>query len=171
MISSRWEKQNTAQVQIAYVIFLGTILFFMFPYLYFDLEGWFAFTISLIALTAGLSLAFFLLRHRANAMVRVIKFDYMEVERDFRILFKENNIQFNRKTKEDGFQYDFFGHKGLSMTLELYELLNLEGNGPQRVLQPATKITLAKLNDTNQTFVERLTNLIDEMMNQRSNAA
>ncbi len=167
MVSSRWEKQNTARFNIAFWIVLVSIMAIGFPAALFGLTGWSAVIASIIALITGFVLAFILVRRQADSMIRVIKFAYQDIERDFRILFKVNNIQFNRKTEEDAFQY-FFPGNTLSMTIQPYSLLNLGVKGQKELILPATKITLGELNAENEAFADKLAKLIDEMENQQA---
>lgn len=104
-------------------------------------------------------LAFALKNRFANSMVRILKFDYEEVERDFRILFKNKNIRFHRKEKEDAFYYEFLGRK-LSMTAEPF-WVSADINQ-----KPVTKLTLYELTGENSAFAEMLADTIDEMAEQ-----
>ncbi len=165
MVSSRWEKQNSSMFNIAFLIVLVSIMAIGFPAALFGLEGEAAVVASAIGLIVGFVVAFVLLKHQANSMVRVLKFNYKEIERFFRILFKDNNIQFNRKTEEDAYRYNFPGRNELSMTIQPYFLLNLGYKGQDESMLPATKITLGELSTENEVFAEKLADLIDEMAN------
>jgi hypothetical protein len=107
------------------------------------------------------SLAFIFKNRFANSMVRILKFDYEEIERDFRIVFKNKNIRFYRRSEEDAYRYEFPGHS-LSMTAQPYWL------SPDRE-QPATRLTLYVLNAKNEAFAEMLADSIDEMADRRAN--
>lgn len=168
MVSSRWEKQNTSRFNIAFWVLLVSIFAIGFPAALLGLEGRSALAASIIGLMAGIVLAFVLLRRYANSMIRVLKFDYEDIERDFRLLFKDNNIPFNRKNEEEAFRYNFPG-QNLSMTIQPYQLLNLGVEDQKALILPATKITLGELNAENQAFAEKLAGLIDEMANLRAN--
>jgi hypothetical protein len=108
------------------------------------------------------SLAFILKNRFANSMVRILKFDYEELERDFRIVFKNKYIRFYRRSEEDAYRYEFPGHR-LSMTVQPYWLFS--DMNPQ----PATLVTLRLLNAKNKAFAEMLADSIDEMADQRAN--
>jgi hypothetical protein len=163
MVSSRWDKQNTARFNIAFWTLLISIMIIGFPAWLFELKGWPALVASIIGLAAGFVLAFTLLKHQANSMIRVLKFSYEEIERDFRILFKDNNIHFNRKTEEDAYHYHCPGFRNLGMTIQRYDLLNLGVKNQNEMVLSATKITLADLDPENKVFAENLAGLIDEM--------
>jgi hypothetical protein len=163
MVSSRWDKQNTARFNIAFWTLLISIMIIGFPAWLFELKGWPALVASIIGLAAGFVLAFTLLKHQANSMIRVLKFSYKAIERDFRILFKDNNIHFNRKTEEDAYHYHFPGFRNLGMTIQRYDLLNLGVKNQNEMVLSATKITLADLDPENKVFAENLAGLIDEM--------
>lgn len=106
-----------------------------------------------------ISLAFIFKDRYGNAMVRILKFDYEEIERDFRIVFKNQNIRFYRKFEEDGYCYEFPGHN-LTMTAKPYWL---SGDIP-----PCTKVTLYAVNAKNEAFAEILATSIDEMIAHKS---
>ena len=109
-----------------------------------------------------IALALIFKNRYANSMVRILKFDYEEIERDFRIVFKKNNIRFYRKSEEDVYCYEFPG-RSLSMTVQPY-WLSSDIN-----LQPVTKVTLRVLNAKNKAFAEMLADSIDELADQRAN--
>ena len=163
MVSSRWDKQNSDRFNIAFWTLLVSIMVIGFPAWLFELKGWSALIASIVGFLGGVVLAFTLLKSQANSMVRVLKFSCQEVERDFRFLFKDNNIHFYRKTEEDAFRYYFPGHSNLGMTIQRYELLNLGVKGQNKMILPATKITLGDLDEENKAFAEKLAGLIDEM--------
>lgn len=154
---------------IALLLLVFSVFAIGFPAALLGLEGRSALIASFIGSIVGLILAFVLIRRRANAMIRVLKFEYGEIEREFRLLFKNNNIQFNRKTEDDAFRYDFPGHN-LSMAIQPYPLLNEVEDDNNWVL-PATKITLGDLNAKNEAFAEQLAVLIDGMEKQRADSA
>ena len=165
MVSSRWQKQNSSRSNIAFWVLLLSIMAIGFPAALFRLEGGTAVIASIMGLVAGFVLAFALLKRQANSMVRVLKFNYKEIERFFRILFKDNHIHFHRKTEEDAYRYDFPGRNELSMTIQPYMLLNLGFKDQDGSVLPATKITLSELSAENEAFAEKLAHLIDEMAN------
>lgn len=109
-----------------------------------------------------ISLAFILKNRYANSMVRILKFDYEELERDFRTVFKNKYIRFYRRSEEDAYRYEFPGHS-LSMTAQPYWLSS------DMDRQPVTKVTLRVLNAKNKAFAEMLAESIDEMADQRAN--
>ncbi|KAA3662946.1 MAG: hypothetical protein DWQ04_12020 [Chloroflexi bacterium] len=108
-------------------------------------------------------LAFILKNRFANSMVRILKFNFEELERDFRIVFKNKNIRFYRKSEEEAYRYEFPGRR-LSMNVQPYWL------SPDSK-QSATKVTLRLLNAKNKEFAEMLADSIDEMVNQRASNA
>ena len=69
-------------------------------------------------------------------MVRILNFDYEEIESDFRIVFKENHIQYKYKIEDDAYCYEFPWRR-LSMTVQPY-WLSYDG-------KPVSKVTLYKL--------------------------
>ncbi len=165
MVSSRWQKHNTARYSLAFLILVVTVFAIGYPASLLGLEGVPALIASAIGVIVGFVAAFALVKWRANAMVRVLKFDCQEIEREFRILFKDNNIQFNRKPAEDGYRYNFFGRNDLSMTIQSYSPFNRGVEDKDGRVSSATKITLGDLNKKNEAFAEQLADLIDEMAN------
>jgi hypothetical protein len=103
----------------------------------------------------------FILKNRfANTMVRVLKFDYEELERDFRIVFKNNYIRFYGRSEEDAYRYEFPGYSFI-MTVQPHWL-------SYDNVQPATKVTLGVLTEKNLAFAGKLAVAIDEMADQRA---
>lgn len=164
MVSSRWQKHDLFIRNVGLgVTFCAAILLALLASLQGEGQGVEMVGMAVAVLGIWLSLA--VGKRYAKSMIRVLKFDYEEIERDFRLLFKENNIRFSRKMEASIYRYDFFGHS-LSMTVEPYGLMNLGlGDGKSMIL-PATQITLGKLDAKNQAFADKLANLIDEMANQ-----
>ncbi len=159
MTSSRWQKQHIHfQRNVwggsALISILLTILLLLFG-LRIEMVG--MFFIVVFAITR-ISLAFIFKNRFANSMVRILKFDYEEIERDFRIVFKNKNISFKKKSEEDAYSYEFPWHR-LSMTVQPYWL------SPDS--EPVTKVTLYELTAKNKAFAETLAESIDEMANQR----
>lgn len=121
-----------------------------------------------IIVVVGITVSIAIGNRYAKSMVRILKFDYKEIERDFRLLFKENHIQYHRKTEEEVYRYNLLGHR-LSLTLEQYQILNTGVKGQKTWSLPATQVTLSELNTKNQAFAERLADLIDEMADRLAN--
>jgi hypothetical protein len=162
MKSSRWQKQHIHFQGIVWGIsaVISILLVILLLLLGFRMEVAGVFFI-LIFVIMRISLAFLLKNRLANSMVRILKFDYEEIERDFRIVFKENNIRFYRKSEEDAYHYEFPGHN-LNMIAQPYWLSS-------DIKQPVTKVTLRVLNAKNKEFAEMLADSIDEMAEQRVN--
>ena len=162
MASSRWQKQHIYFQSIIWAIsaIISFLLLILFLSLNLGIEMAGVLFIAIFAITR-VSLAFILKNRYANLMVRVLKFDYEEIERDFRIVFKNNHIRYYRKSEEDAYRYEFPGHN-LSMTVQPH-WLSYESK------QPATKVTLRVLNAKNKAFAEMLAASIDEMADQRAN--
>lgn len=163
MGSSRWQKQHIYFQPIVWAIsaVVSLLLIILLLLLGFAIEVAGVFFILVFAITR-VSLAFILKNCFANSMVRILKFDYEEIERDFRTLFKNKYIRFYRKSEEDAYHYDFPGHS-LSMIVQSY-WLPVDVNP-----KPVTKVTLRVLNAKNKEFAEMLAGSIDEMANQRAN--
>lgn len=162
MAPSRWQKQHIYFQSIVWAIsaVISFLLLILLLSLNLGIETAGVLFIAVFAITR-VSLAFILKNRYANSMVRVLKFDYEEIERDFRIVFKNNHIRFYRKSEEDAYHYEFPGHS-LSMTVQPH-WLSFENK------QPATKVTLRVLNAKNKAFAEMLAASIDEMADQRAN--
>lgn len=160
MVSSRWQKQHIHFWGIVWGVsaVLSILLLIVLLSLGFGLEVAGVFFIVVFVIMR-VSLAFIFNNRFGNSMVRVLKFDYEEIERDFRIIFKNKNISFKRTSEEDAYRYDFPWH-GLSMIVEPH-WLSYESK------QPATKVTLRVLNAKNKAFAEMLAEAIDEMADQR----
>lgn len=161
MISSRWQKQNINLRRIVWAASAATslLLIILLVSLGLGIEVAGLFFI-LFFFGMRVSLAFLLKNRFANAMVRVLKFDYEEIERDFRMVFKNKYIRYYQKSEEDAYRYEFPGHY-LSMTVQPY-WLSIDKR------QPATLITLYELNAKNTAFAEMLADAIDEMAVQRA---
>ena len=163
MVSSRWQKQNIHfQRNVwGFSAVLSLLLIIILLALGFGIEMAGVFFIVVFAVTR-ISLAFIFKNRYANLMVRILKFDYEEIERDFRFVFKNKNIRFNRKSEEDTYRYEFPGHS-LSMTVQPY-WLTIDNQ------QPATLVTLRILNAKNEAFADMLAASIDEMAAQRASS-
>ena len=159
MVSSRWQKQHIYFQSIVWGVsaVFSFLLIILLLSLGFGIEVAGVFFIVFFVMTRIL-LAFIFKNRYANSMVRVLKFDYEEIERDFRMVFKDKNIRFYRTTEEDAYCYDFPGHS-LSMTVQPH-WLSYDSK------KPATKVTLRVLNAKNKAFAEMLAASIDEMANQ-----
>jgi hypothetical protein len=162
MASSRWQKQHIHFQRIVWAVsaVIATLLIILMLLLGFGIEVAGVFFILVFAIMR-VSLAFIFKNRYANSMVRVLKFNYEEIERDFRVVFKNKNIRFYRRSEEDTYRYEFPGHS-LSMTVQPYWL------SPDNK-QPVTKLTLYELTAKNEAFAEMLAESIDEMANQRAN--
>ncbi|MBE2222967.1 MAG: hypothetical protein IAF02_15590 [Anaerolineae bacterium] len=161
-MSSRWQKQHIHFQRIVWVTSIIITVLLIIPLLLLGqgIEVAGVFFIVIFAITR-ITLAFILKNRFANSMVRILKFDYEEIERDFRIVFKNKNISFKRISEEDAYRYEFPWHK-LSMTVEPYWL------SPDSK-KPATKVTLFELTTKNKAFAEMLAKSIDEMADERPN--
>jgi len=159
MGSSRWQKQN---IYLGKVVWLASavasiLLLTLLLSLGFRIEA--AGAIFIVAFfILRVSLAFILKNRFANSMVRILKVEYEEIERDFRTVFKNKYIRFYRKSEEDAYRYEFPGHN-LSMIVQPYWLADY--------MQPATLVTLRELNAKNEAFAEMLAESINEMIDQR----
>ncbi|MEZ4643448.1 MAG: hypothetical protein R3E31_12070 [Chloroflexota bacterium] len=165
MVSSRWQKQNMHLRKIVWAVSaaastLLVILLLSLRVLEIEAAGLLFLAVFIIM---RVSLAFILKNRFANSMVRILKFDYKEIERDFRTVFKNKYIRFYRKSEDDAYRYEFPGHS-LSMTVQPYWLSS------DMTLQPATLVTLRVLNAKNTAFAEMLADSIDEMVDQRANS-
>lgn len=162
MVSSRWQKQHIYFRSIVWGVsaVLSILLIIVMLSLGFATEVAGVFFILVFAITRVL-LALLLNNRYANTMVRILKFNYEEIERDFRTVFKNKYIRFHRKSEEDAYRYEFPGHN-LSMTVQPY-WLSADVN-PKSV----TKVTLQLLNAKNKEFAEMLAASIDEMVEQRN---
>lgn len=163
MVSSRWQKQHIHFQRIVWGVsaVISILLIILLLSLGFGVEVAGVFFLVVFAIMR-VSLAFIFKNRYANSMVRILKFDYEEIERDFRIMFKNKNIRFYRRSEEDAYRYEFPGRR-LSMTVQPY-WMSIDMNQ-----QPVTKVTLLELNAKNEEFAEMLAESIDEMADQRAN--
>jgi len=162
MGSSHWQKQNTHLKKVVWLVsaVISILLLILLLSLGLGIEAAGAlFVVAFFLLRV--SLAFIYKNHFANSMVRILKFDYKEIERDFRIVFKNKYIRFYRKSTEDAYCYEFPGHN-LSMIVRPYWLADY--------MQPATLVTLQELNAKNEAFAEMLAEAINEVIDQRVNS-
>ena len=159
MGSSRWQKQN---IYFQHIVWGASAILSILLFIILLLSGLRIETAGIlfiiIFVTMRVLLAFILKNRFANSMVRILKFDYEEIERDFRIVFKDKNIRFQRKSEEDAYRYEFPGHR-LSMTVQPY-WVSFDRE------QPATKVTLKIMTAKNEAFAEMLADSIDEMAEQ-----
>lgn len=160
MRTSGWQKQHIYFQRIVWgvsaVLSLLLIIFLLSLGFGYEVAGIF---FILIFTLLRVSLGFIFKNHYGNSLVRILKFDYEEFERDFRMLFKEKNIRFKRNAEEDSYRYDFPGYS-LSMTVQPHWVQVEQG------LQPVTKVTLYELTSKNEAFAEMLAESIDEMIEQ-----
>lgn len=161
MLASRWQKQHIHFQKIVWGVsaVVSLLLIILMLLLGFGMEVAGVFFIIVFVLLR-VSLAFIFKNRYGNSLVRVLKFNYEELERDFRIVFKNNNIRFYRKSEDDAYLYEFPG-RNLSMIVQPYWL------SPDSE-QPATKVTLQLLNEKNKEFAESLADSIDEMADLRA---
>ena len=160
MVSSHWQKQHIHFQRIVWGVSaaISLLLIILLLVLGFGIEVAGVFFLLIFAIMR-VSLAFIFKNHYANSMVRILKFDYEDyekIERDFRIMFKDKHIRFQRKSDEDSYRYEFPG-RSLSMTVQPYWL-----SGDKK---PVTKVTLYELTEKNEVFAEMLAESIDEMAN------
>lgn len=162
MVTSLWQKQNIYFYPVIWAVsaVTATLLLVILLMLGWGLDMASVLFIVIFAILR-VTLAFTFRNRFTNSMVRVLKFDYEELERDFRMVFKNKFIRFHRKSEEDAYSYDFPGHS-LSMTVQPY-WLTYDMNAP-----PATKLTLKTLTEKNKEFAEMLAVSIDEMVAQRA---
>ncbi|MCB9418937.1 MAG: hypothetical protein H6667_03990 [Ardenticatenaceae bacterium] len=162
MESSRWQKQYIYLRSIVWgaSAVIAILLFIILVSLGMGIDAAGGLFI-VVFFTIRVSLAFILKNRYANSMVRILKFDYEELERDFRTVFKNKYIRFRRKSEEDVYSYEFPGHN-LSMIVQPYWLSS-------DITQPVTLVTLRILNAKNEAFAEMLAESIDEMAEQRAN--
>jgi hypothetical protein len=163
MASSHWQKQNSNIRNIVRVVALVIAILLSILFVSLGLLGIAQTSLLFLALfmATEVILAFILKNRYANSMVRVLKFDYEEIERDFRLVFKEKHIRFYRRSEEDAYRYEFPGHS-LNMTVQPH-WVQRDPNS-----QPVTKVTLYELSAKNEAFAEMLAEAIDEMANQRA---
>ena len=160
MESSRWQKQHIHFQSIVWGVsaVISTLLMILLLLLGFQLEMAGIFFILIFAILR-ISLAFILKNRYANSMVCILRFDYEEIERDFRILFKNKYIRFHRKSEDDAYYYEFPGYN-LGMTAQPYWV-----SGEKKAV---TKVTLYELTAKNEAFAEMLAEAIDEMAEHKS---
>jgi hypothetical protein len=161
MVSSRWQKQNTELQKVVWVVSaaISFLLITLMLWLGFRIEMAGVFFILAFVIVRVL-LAFIFKNRYANCMVRILKFDYEEIEWDFRMVFKKKHILYYRRLEQDAYRYEFPGHN-LIMTVEPY-WLSFDSE------QSVTKVTLHELTVKNKAFAEMLAASIDEMANQRA---
>jgi hypothetical protein len=165
MEASRWQKQHIHFERNIWVIsgIISVLLISILLALGFTIEMAGVFFI-LVFVLLRVSLAFIFKNRYGNSLVRVLKYEYEELEHDFRMVFKHKNVRFYRQTEEDAYIYEFPGRNGLTMTVQPH-FLSYDRE------QPATKLTLQLLNAKNTAFAETLAEAIDEIVDQRTNSA
>jgi len=165
MASSHWQKQNTNMRNIVRVIALVIAILLSLIFVSFEVLKITAASLIFLAIfmITEVTLAFAFKNRYANSMVRVLKLDYEEIERDFRIVFKDNHIRFYRQSEEDAYSYEFPGHS-LNMTVQPHWIQR------DPTSQPVTKVTLHELTAKNEAFAEMLAESIDEMAIQPANS-
>lgn len=161
MKPSRWQKRHIHFERIVWGAsgVVACLLILVMLALGYSLETAGIFFI-LIFVAMRLALAFLFKNRYGNSMVRILKFDHEEIERDFRIVFKNHHISYKRTSKDEGYCYEFPWHR-LSMTVEPY-WLSYERD------KPVTKVTLRVINEKNSAFADMLAQSIDEMANERA---
>ena len=164
MASSRWQKQNTHIQNIVRII--AFVISILLSILFLSLKLLDIVNLSLIFLTifmiTEVSWLFILKNHFADSLVRVLKFDYEELDWDFRMLFKNNQIRFYRELKDDSYRYEFPGHS-LFMTVQRHWISR------DQLIPAATKITLHKVIAKNEAFAQTLADTLDDMAKERVN--
>ena len=161
MVSTRWQKQHSYFGIITWGISAAISLLlitFMMLLGYWSEEAWLTLFFIFVFIIMRVFLGYLLKNRFGNSLVRLLKFDYEEIERDFRILFRDKHIRFNRNLEEDNYSYEFPGYS-LTMFVKPW-WVNLEQG-------PVTKVTLYELTAKNKAFAEMLAESIDEMANQR----
>ena len=161
MLSSHWQKQHIYFGSIVWGIsaIISLLLISLMLSLGFGFEVAGVFFLVVFAILR-VSLGFLFKNRYGNSLVRTLKFDYEEIERDFRILFKDKHIRFNQNLEEDNYNYEFPGHS-LTMTVQPHWIQVEQGS------QPVTKVTLYELTAKNKEFAEMLAESIDVMANHR----
>lgn len=163
MVSPNWQKQN---LNLRNIVRAGSLVVsLLLSILLVSLDFLTIVQTSLLFLAlfmlTEIVLAFTLKHRYANSLVRVLKFDYEEIEYDFRMLFKNKQIRFEREIEDEAYRYEFPGHT-LSMTVQPHWVR-------KDFATPAvTKVTLHELTAENTPFAEMLAASIDEMASQRA---
>jgi hypothetical protein len=147
MAPSSWQKQDFYIRNVGIGITLGIALFLAFLTSLLGL-GRLSVPIVGVVVLVGMTASVIIGSRYARAMVRILKFDCEEIERDFRLLFKDNFIQFHRRDEEEGYRYDLLGH-GLTMTVEPYQIVSGGAEGRPTWFVPATRVTLSGLTTQN----------------------
>lgn len=161
MHSSHWQKLNFHIREVGLSITVGlAILLALLTSMLRLVER--SELIAVLVLVVGSAISIIVSDRYAKSKVRTLKYEYEEIERDFRFLFKAKHIPFNRRREECGYRYDFPGH-GLNMTIEHYEVPDVH----LQIMQSFTQVKLNEIDDENQAMADRLAMAIDEMVNQR----
>lgn len=166
MITSRWQKQNSALFPLAWALGAIFVLIPVWPILVFNLDGLMGVIVSIVSLAVGFVLIAALLKWNAKSLVRVLKVDYRQLENDIRKTLKNNHLAFTRtiNDEESSVVYTFKGRDNLSMTVEKYHLFNLGTDDSASVTLTAAKITLEQISSETQLTADRIVKLIDGML-------
>lgn len=161
MRTTTWQKQNINLQKTVWGIsaVISSLLIILLLSLGYRIQVAGVFFILVFAILRIL-LAYIFNNRYANSMVRLLKFDYEEIERDFRFVFKNKFLRYKHITEEEAYSYEFPWRK-LTMTVQPYWR---SGD-----MEPVTKVTLHKLTAKNEAFAEMLAEAIDEMALQLAN--
>ncbi|MFN2171872.1 MAG: hypothetical protein ACK2U0_18715 [Candidatus Promineifilaceae bacterium] len=118
MISSGWQKQNFHVRDVGFAISLisAALLAVLFSALGIGKSG---ILISLLVVVLGFLVTLIISNRKSKSMTRILKFDYEEIDWDFRMLFKDNFIRYIKRTEDDFYSYEFPGYH-LTMTVQPY---------------------------------------------------
>lgn len=167
MVTTRWQQQNfqTRNVGLALT---GAVLVVVTTLLLSNGLAWMSQWLGNLVVIVGLLLTYRRMKLNAEMMTRILRNDYEEIERDFRVIFKENHIRYYRRVEEDSYYYEFPG-RSLTMRVEPYifhNLLFVKQQNPQ----PAASIRLSDVTTKNVEFANFLADSIDERMAERRGA-
>ncbi len=163
MIFTAWQKMNTTARHIglasAFGIAILTGYYLMTSRPDIDLAAVNAITI--IVAGVGAIASRFIAVYFGTTWSRVLPFQPHQLESDFRLLFTNNNISFTSNRDKRTYSYDF-QTEGVKMTIESYKVPPTTAfSKPDKT--PATKITLNGITQSNRSFTNDLTKLIDKM--------
>ena len=170
MVISHWQKQNAlfrnAGLVLSFALssLWGWQLMVRRPEIDIQAIGMIAMFITF----GGVFAAHLLANHLAKSWTRILKFDHEKVEHAFSLIFKENDIQFQKQTEEDGYRYEFPEHS-LIMAVKPYSDPDSE-IGRKAVTLPTTAVTLSEVTAQNRPFTKKLAKEIDKMASQRGRA-
>ena len=161
MVTTQWQQQNF-QTRNTGVTITVSVSILLTGLLLLVGMAWMSQWLGIVVVVAGLVATHRRMRKNAETMTRVLRQDYEEIERDFRMIFKDHNIRYYRRMDEDAYAYEFPG-RSLTMRVEPYVFHNLllsrTGNP-----NPAACIHLRKVNSQNAQFAEFLAETIDARM-------